>query len=81
MVHFKEASKHCQKDVSFLPRSKREDVYEEKSDTEGKSAEMSYLQYMRSLWPSFAYASVCLGWRFLPPLLLSSSVLSGSPLH
>lgn len=38
-----------------------------KSDTVGKSAEMSYLQYMRSLWPTFAYASVCLGWQFLPP--------------
>lgn len=66
MAHFKEGGKHCQKDVSFLPPTKRRGVYEEKSDTEGKSAEMSYLQYMRSLWPSFAYASVCLGWRFLP---------------
>lgn len=62
MAHFKEGSKHCQKDVSWLPHTKGG----EKSNTGGKSAEMSYLQYMRSLWPSFAYASVCLGWRFLP---------------
>lgn len=55
---------------AFLHCTKRGDVHGEKSDTEGKSAEMSYLQYMRSLWPSFAYASVCLGWRFLPLLLL-----------
>lgn len=64
VVHFKAGCKHRQKDASVLPRTEKRRYWRE-----GKSAHVSYLQYTRSSWPSFAYASVCLGHRFLPALL------------
>lgn len=49
----KKAANIAKKHVSFLPHAKIGDVhifiYFFKSETEGKSSEMSYLQYMRSL--------------------------------
>lgn len=67
MAHFKEGNKDYQKDVCFQPHTKIGDAHEERSDSERKSSEMSYLKHMRSLWPSFAYASVCLGCQSPPP--------------
>lgn len=72
-VQFKQGGNHCQKDQlssSYLNRCSRE-----KRNIALKSSDMSYLQHMRSLRPSFVYMSVYLGKHLSPSLSAHSFTL------
>lgn len=82
MAHFKEGSKHRQKDVSVLPGAKRGDVYEEKSDTDGKCCRNVLLSVHEVIMTQFCLCKCLLGPAISPPTPpLAPSILSGSPLN
>lgn len=75
MAHFKEGSKHCQKDVSFLPHSKIADVYGGKKKWYWREVCRNVLLTVHEvIMTQFCLCKCLLGLAISPPLLLSPSI-------
>lgn len=84
MAHFKEGSKRCQKDVSFLPHTKIGDAREKKKKKKRYWREAFrnvLLTVHEVIMTQFCLYKCLPGLAILPPLLLPPSVLTRSPLN